>query len=129
MTTIQGNRTDEELSPEEQRVASGTKRIGDTYVSPAPLAPSEPTTVDAFVVGKSPMAAKRAKNTLNISVRNKGRLITRRALVDAKVAAGSEIKYSKSGTRRLQAADGSYLDESQIGKTAMDYAEYQIDGR
>ncbi|HUX01334.1 MAG TPA: hypothetical protein VMY35_10195, partial [Phycisphaerae bacterium] len=64
------------------------------------------------------------KKTLKAKVKNQNRLISRRDLIQEKVDAGATVVLSSRGTRRLQTPDGAYLDESQIGKTAMDYAEY-----
>jgi len=108
---------------EEQRIANGTKRIGDTAVA-TPTAP-KPTFAE-FTDGMSPMQAKRAINALENSVSAEGMPWRRHELVEKDVANGAKIVLSKAGTRRLQRPNGVYRDESQISKTAMDYAAYLI---
>lgn len=108
---------------EEQRIANGTKRIGDTAVA-TPTA-SKPT-FGGFTDGMSPMQAKRATDALEKSVTAEGMLFRRHALVEKDVAIGAKIVLAKDGKRRLQRPNGVFRDESQISKTGMDYAAHLI---
>lgn len=113
-----------ELIAERERIANGTKRIGDT-AKPEPVKPAE--NYSGFTSGMNPMRAKKVSDALENTVLNGGKPIPRRALVEQKIAEGATITNSKTtGKRRLQSPQGYYLDESQIGKTAMGYAEHLI---
>ena len=112
----------EAVKAERERIANGTKRIGDTAEPTPKIEPAK----DEFTAGMNPMQAKRAQMALAQSVTAEGMPHTRRELVESDVAAGATVVQSKAGLRRLQKPNGSYRDESQISKTAMDYAEYLI---
>jgi hypothetical protein len=45
-------------------------------------------------------------------------------LIKHKVATGYRVIVASSGQRRLTSQDGAFLDERQITKTGMDFAEY-----
>ncbi len=72
---------------------------------------------------KSSMAEGRTNRALDKTMGFNGIVMTRRKAIEDRVNAGAKIALSPKGTRRLMNPDGSFLDESQISKTAMDYAE------
>jgi hypothetical protein len=96
-----------------------------TKIAPPPSKPAV-TSVDNFISTMKPMAAARAKSALERGIMSNGKLYTRSSLVESKVLAGAKVVLSPEGKRRLQIPNGAFLDESQISKTAMDYAEYLI---
>ena len=103
-------------TPEQQRIADGTKRVGDT-APPQPEQPPKP---------KSSIAEGRKNKALDKQMGFNGVTMTRRKAVEMRVEAGAKIVMSPAGTRRLMNKDDSFYDESQISKTAMDYAEELI---
>ena len=73
------------------------------------------------------MAAKRAKDALDRTICANGIYMSRAELVHLRVSGGAVVALSNStGKRRLTNPDGAYLDETQISKTAMDYAEFLL---
>ena len=97
-----------------------TDQMGSS--TPKPEAPA-PSSSDSFTKSMSPLARAKAEAALSKSLVNQGRAISRRSLVEEKIAAGAKIE-TRNGERRLMTPDGSYLAESQISKTGMDYAEH-----
>jgi hypothetical protein len=108
---------------EQERIANGTKRIGDTYKPVAETKKPE-TPADTFVASMNPMAAQRARNAMDKSILAEGRAFSRRELVERDISEGAKVVTASNGERRLQKPDGRYRAESQISKTAMDYAEH-----
>lgn len=92
--------------------------------TPIPEVKREATRVDKFIASMSPMAQGKVRKTLDVKMMNQGQAISRRELVERKISEGATIEVSKGGERRLTNPDGSYLGQSQIGKIAIDYAEY-----
>lgn len=107
--------------PTMHEIIDACRPIGSGISRPEPVAVSSS---DAFTRSLSPMARAKAETALDRSLVNGDRVITRRALVEEKITSGSRVFRSSKGERRLIALDGSYLAESQISKTAMDYAGY-----
>ena len=71
---------------------------------------------------KQAQAAK-ASAALDMLVRfNGGPMMTRRAIVECRVAAGAQVTERK-GERVLMNPDGSWLDARNITKAGLDYAE------
>jgi hypothetical protein len=66
------------------------------------------------------MQEGRRERALNGNILHNGKVQTRRAVVDEMKQAGAVVVCGRE--RRLQLPNGNYLAESQIGKTAMDYA-------
>ena len=83
----------------------------------------------SFTAEMNPMQRKRAENALDANVMAEGKPISRRELVEQDVSNGAEIVMSKDDQRRLQSPSGAYRAETQISKTAMDYAEHLISKR
>lgn len=110
---------------ERERIANGTKRIGDTYKAPAPAAP---TAADKFTSGMKPMAAAKVKAALETQVRhNRNEFLTRAALVERQIANGASVQTMKIGgkeQRVLMGKDGAFLDSRAITKAGLDYAEH-----
>jgi hypothetical protein len=110
---------------ERERIANGTKRIGDTYKAPATAAP---TAADKFTSGMKPMAAAKAKAALETQVRhNRNEFLTRAALVERQIANGASVQTMKIGgkeQRVLMGKDGAFLDSRAITKAGLDYAEH-----
>ena len=70
-------------------------------------------------------AAQKAKAeaALDMMVRvNGGEFLTRRALVERRVAAGARV-IDRRGERVLMNPDGSWLDTRNITKAGLDYAQ------
>ena len=78
---------------------------------------------------ESPMNRAKAEAALTRTQRWDGRYAWRHAEMERRVAAGATIELSRQGTRKLINPSGSFLDESQITATAMDYARWLIDRR
>lgn len=54
---------------------------------------------------------------------NGGEFMSRRALIERRVAAGARV-VDRKGERVLMNCDGSWLDSRNITKTGLDYAAY-----
>lgn len=110
---------------ERERIANGTKRIGDTYKPPAP---AEPTKVDAFAAGMKPNMAAKTKAALEMQIRHNGKeFLSRAALVERWVAGGAKVETTTIGGRPqrvLMSKEGTFLDTRAITKTGLDYAEH-----
>ncbi len=110
---------------ERERIANGTKRIGDTYKAPAPAAP---TAADKFTSGMKPMTAAKAKAALETQVRHNGKeFLSRAALVEREIANGATVQTMKiagKDQRVLMGKDGAFLDTRNITKAGLDYAEH-----
>jgi hypothetical protein len=79
-----------------------------------------------FTQAMPPMQAKRTFDSLEKNVSVGDAAVKRGDLVQADVAEGATIVLSRDGKRRLQKPDGRFRAESQISKTAMDYADFLI---
>ena len=84
------------------------------------------TSIELFTQGMSPMASKRARNALDNSVSADGMPYRRSELVEKDVQDGAVVITGKDGRRRLQRPSGAYRTDSQLSKTAMDYAEFLV---
>lgn len=73
----------------------------------------------------------RAEAALDVMVRHNGaaRLVSRRSIVETKVAAGARVVLRKTGERVLMSPDGAFLDAKNITKAGLDYAERLQAGR
>lgn len=69
--------------------------------------------------------AEKARLALTKNVAYRGSPISRESLIEKFVAEGRTIG-THDGKRTLETADGSFMDESPLTKTGMDYAEYLI---
>lgn len=79
-----------------------------------------------FADSMTPMAKKKAIDALNRTMSRDGQLMSRKDIVRDCIAKGYKVEQTATGERRLKGPDGSFLDESQISKTAMDFAEHLI---
>ena len=86
---------------------------------------SEANDIDGFMSNAAQVVRDRAIKTLNTSTSSNGILTTRKALIRERVANGAKVTQAKEG-RRLVMPSGTYLAESDITKTAMNYAEHLI---
>jgi len=84
--------------------------------------------VDGFADGLSPMQKEKVLQALNTVVRYKGEVVTRKAIVRAKVAEGWSMGADKEMGRVLEQAD-AVLGTKQLTKTGLDYAAYLISKR
>lgn len=110
-----------------ERIAAGTKRVGDTASERAPSrTPTEPTAVDDFTAFMPPMARAQALRALATLMRHNGTVRTRREIVEVMVGAGATVVAHPKDGRRLVRPDGSFIEERRLTKTAMDYAEYLL---
>lgn len=76
-----------------------------------------------FLSQMTPAAAGRAKRTLlQMKMWDGGPIRVGRAIAD-RIRAGYTVESAKNG-RRLVSPSGAYLDEKQLSKTAMDFAEF-----
>ncbi len=77
-------------------------------------------------IGMSPPNAERVRAALLMNVVYEDGAITRKSLIEKLVSDGRSVE-EKEGERALVSSDGnSYMLESEITKTGMDYAEYLI---
>lgn len=112
---------------ERDRIAAGTKRVGDTASERAPSqAPTELAAVDDFTASMTPMARVRAESALATSMNHNGTVRTRREIVETMVGDGATVVPHPKDGRRLMRPDGSYIEERRLTKTAMDYAEHLL---
>lgn len=81
--------------------------------------------IDGFADAASPMQKAKVLATLQKQIVSNRKASSRRDLVRDRVGDGATVVTS-NGERRLTNPNGSYLAESQISKTAMDYAEHLI---
>jgi hypothetical protein len=109
---------------EQQRIESGTKRIGDTHR--APVEEEIGAEVDGFTSSMTPAQRQNADDALSVNMLHNGEMLTRRALVDKSVANGYTVVPNAKDRRRLMSPSGSYIEEKRLTKTGMDYAEYLI---
>lgn len=127
---VGGTQDQRSPQPRSGTVLNGPSRREEAGQRPVPSS-SEPLPEESapvmdlqgFASDADPMRMKNIQDALAGNVKNGNRVISRKALVEEKIASGSSVLGSP-GKRRLVAQDGSYLDEQQIGKTAMDYAEH-----
>lgn len=84
-------------------------------------AKSEREDTDGFADRFTPMARQKAIDALNTNVTNKGRLISRKALIRELVAKGYRVDRVKN---RLLGPDGVFIDARALTKTGLDYADY-----
>lgn len=80
-------------------------------------------TLSAFVAGMTPLAKKRAIDVLRKQIAWNGLLAPRHAGIEQRVSKGWSVA-TRGGSRRFTAPDGGFLNENDISKTAMDYAEF-----
>jgi hypothetical protein len=114
----------EPLTPEQQRILHGTKRVGDTALDRAAPEPQAAVAADPFTADMTPMQRARAEKALAQQMSHNGTVRTRREIVDAMIADGATVVTHPKDGRRLMRPDGSYIEEARLTKTAMDYAEY-----
>lgn len=81
--------------------------------------------IAAFTKGMTPMAAGKYRAALLVTASADGRPITRKALIEEKVAEGRVIG-EYDGARTLETQDGAFLSEKKLTKAGMDYAAYLI---
>ena len=112
------------VTTEAERIAAGTKRIGDTYVPP-PIVPEVKATSSEWLAQFDPKTSARYKLVLD-----KPRMINRQPNTQAKyveeAVANGAIVTRRNGRRVLQHPDGRFLYESDLSKVALDYAEFLI---
>lgn len=75
--------------------------------------------------GYSPAMAERVRQALQRKYARNGSMIALGDLIEEKASGGATIGEWK-GKRTIKGQDGSFLDESQVTKTGIDYAEYLI---
>ena len=90
------------------------------------MVPRKGDRADVFLSGLSPMNAERARKALGRNLNDSGVLRTRQAIVERLVDAGATVIVSRGGERRLSKPDGAYLAESQLTKTAIEYADHLV---
>lgn len=76
--------------------------------------------------GYSPAVAERVRQTLQRKYSRNGSMIALGDLLEEKVSGGGATIGEWKGKRTIKGQDGSFLDESQVTKTGIDYAEYLI---
>ena len=77
-----------------------------------------------FLATFEPMQRAKVEAALLRQQRWDGRPAFRHVEMERRVREGAKIELSRQGTRRLVNPSGSFLDEAQITKTAMDYAAF-----
>jgi hypothetical protein len=73
----------------------------------------------------TPLKKGKAVKFLQGSIRYKGNVITRKALMDTLVSEGQKIE-SSEGERCITTGTDTYLLQSTIGKISLDYAEFNL---
>ena len=96
---------------EKERVSLDKKENENTY---------------GFADSFPPRIRQRIINALLKTMRFDGKIMTRKAYIERKVFDGSVVT-GRGSNRRLENKRGQFVDQSQITKTAMDYAEYLVD--
>lgn len=81
--------------------------------------------VEDFANQFPPLKRGKVISTLGKIVANDGRYVTRAELVEEMVADGGVVTVI-SGQKALQRQSGSYIEQSRLTKTGMDYAEYLL---
>lgn len=81
---------------------------------------------EEFLATFAPMQRAKAEAALDRQMRFDGRYCFRGTEVERRIAEGCTVMLSRQGERRLAWPNGVFLDEKQISKTAMDYAEFLI---
>jgi len=89
----------------------------------AAIEKSERENIEGFADDKANFQRARIVKILNVKMTYKGKLTTRKQLVRDNVAAGWTVQETK-GKRRFVSPEDTFLIETDITKTAMDYAEY-----
>lgn len=97
---------------------------------PKPLSETNDTVtinsrVEDFASSFSPLKKGKTLSTLGKFVVNNERCLTRSELIEEMVAEGAVVTVV-SGQRALQHQSGSYIEQSRLTKTGMDYAEYLL---
>lgn len=100
--------------------------------TPKPLTETNETAtissrVEDFASSFSPLERGKILSVLGKLVANNGRCLTRSELIEEMVADGAVVTVV-SGQRALQRQSGSYIEQSRLTKTGMDYAEYLLMG-
>lgn len=114
----------ESFVAERERIANGTKRVGDTVESP--VSEVKPASqLDAFAKTLStPRAQFNAKAAMNMQVRVNGKeFMSRAAMIESRVKAGATVDKEKG---RLINPDGTFLEGKNITTTGLKYAEHLI---
>lgn len=78
-----------------------------------------------FADSFTPARRRKVIDALLVKVMNKGRIVTRKKLIEDAVSNGSIIGKFR-GKKTLKHKDDSFLTDRDITKTAIDYAEYLI---
>ena len=102
-----------------------TQSIGEDTV--IPVVTVEPP--DGFTAGMSPMQRARANAALDKLIRFNGKPETRRSWIEREVKLGATVVERPRWGRVLQDPRGSFMEQAQLTKTGMDYADYLIEVR
>lgn len=117
-----------ENSPEKiaelERIANGTKKIGDTYHELPVEAKKQSELINKFIVGMTPIKTGKVLQVLNTFISNNGIMKPRFQVIEEMVSSGAIVVEHKKDKRRLVKPDGVYLTEFQLSKIAMDYAKF-----
>lgn len=86
--------------------------------------------LETFLNTLSPMAAGRARKSLEIQVRVNGdKFMTRAAMIEERVASGAQVTELKNWGRVLMLPDGAFLDQRNATGYGLDYASYLAEER
>jgi hypothetical protein len=113
-----------ERNAELERIANGTKRIGDTYHELPTEPKKQSELIDKFIVGMTPIKTGKVLQVLNTFISNNRIMKPRFQVIEEMVSAGAIVVDHKKDKRRLIRHDGVYLTEFQLSKIAMDYAKF-----
>lgn len=110
-----------EIKFDEANWASQLQREAEAARKPTPVRDHK---LDSFTSSMTPMQRAKAEAALKRPMRHNGEEKSRKRIIEGYVDEGATIAISPKGERRIQKPNGVFLDEKQMGKTAMDYAHH-----
>lgn len=81
--------------------------------------------VEEYANNFPPMRKAKIKSSLSKLVRSEGNILSRSDLIEQMVKEGANVTLI-SGTKVLQTTSGSYIEQSRLTKTGIDYAEFLL---
>lgn len=103
-----------------------TQQAREEAVAAEAVETAEALDLDGFGTWLSPMGLARAVGALNTQVRNRGRQVTRKALVREVVSRGARLDEHPAHGLMLQSPDGTFFDVKALTRTGMAYAAHLI---
>lgn len=106
----------------------GPRVVQDRINAAKPPEPKPPaTSIDNYAQSLGdPKASARAKQTLERQRMINGKPDTQAAYIAREVVNGARVQADRNGRRVFMKPDGAFMYESDLSKTALDYAEFLI---